>query len=57
MDMDEFRQMIDDCEVREERMTDWERGFIDSLSRREAPPTEKQLDTLNSIWDRVTERG
>lgn len=55
--MDEFRQMIEDCEHRDERMTAWECQFIDSLSRLERPPTEKQVETLNAIWDRVTAKG
>lgn len=57
IDMDEFRQMVEDCEHRESRMTAWECQFIDSLSRLERPPTEKQVETLNAIWDRVTEKG
>ena len=28
---DEYVTMLDDCEKREERLTDWERGFVDSL--------------------------
>lgn len=57
IDIEEFRQMLDDCETRESRLTDWERSFIDSLADRGFPPTEKQVDTLNAIWDRVTEKG
>lgn len=30
---DEYLTMLDDCEKREERLTDWERGFVDSLRR------------------------
>lgn len=56
-DMDEFRQMVDDCEQRESRMTEWERTFIDSLSRLDRAPSAKQVETLNEIWDRVTEKG
>lgn len=36
---DEYQTQIDDCEKRESMLTDWERGFIDSLS--------KQLDRDN----------
>ena len=57
IDMDEFRQMVEDCEHRESRLTDWERGFIDSLADRGFPPTQKQYDTLSDIWDRVTAKG
>lgn len=57
IDKDDFHQMIDDCETRESRMTDWERGFIDSLADRGFPPSAKQAETLESIWDRVTAKG
>jgi len=57
IDMDEYRQMIEDCENRSERLTEWELRFVDSLSMRERPPTEKQVETLNAIWDRVTAKG
>jgi hypothetical protein len=30
---DEYITLIEDCEKREERLSDWERGFIDSLRR------------------------
>lgn len=55
--MDDFHQMLDDCETRESRLTEWECGFIDSLSRSDRLPTGKQYDTLCDIWDRVTEKG
>lgn len=55
--MDEFHQMVEDCEHRESRLTDWERGFIDSVADRGFPPTQKQYDTLSDIWDRVTAKG
>jgi hypothetical protein len=57
---DEYATMLDDCEERESRLTDWERGFVDSLrshieeGRR---PTEKQLQTLDDIWEKATSRG
>lgn len=30
---DEYVTLLDDCERREERLTDLERGFVDSLRR------------------------
>lgn len=30
---DEYIQLLDDCEAREDRLTDWERGFVDSMQR------------------------
>jgi len=55
--LDEHRQMVTDCENRESKLTDWERGFIDSLSRHlnvGKPLSEKQAETLDRIWGRVT---
>ena len=57
---DEVSQMIADCEARESRLSEWEAGFIDSLSKqieRGRDLTEKQDETLNRIWDKVTENG
>jgi hypothetical protein len=49
--------MLTDCEKRESKLSDWERGFVDSLSHQIAhgrTPTPKQIETLDSIWERVT---
>ncbi|WP_423459931.1 hypothetical protein [Ottowia sp. VDI28] len=49
--------MVEDCIKRESKLTDWERGFIDSLSHQLAggrPLTDKQAATLDEIWERVT---
>ena len=54
---DEHAQMVTDCENREEKLTDWERSFIDSIGRQLAQGrslTDKQSETLNKIWDRIT---
>lgn len=50
---DDEAQMIKDCEARESKLSDWEREFVDSVSRRNTL-TEKQSATLERIWDRVT---
>lgn len=50
-------QMIEDCENRESKLTDWERGFIDSLRHatdKGYSLTEKQVKILEEIWDKVT---
>lgn len=55
--MTEHEQLVKDCEEREERLTDWERNFIDSLSYRLAQDkglTPPQIEILESIWERVT---
>jgi len=54
---DEHQQMVQDCETRESKLTDWERGFIDSISRQIAEGrslSDKQAERLDTIWERVT---
>lgn len=54
---DEHQQMVKDCIDREVKLTDWERSFIDSIERQLAQDralSQKQADTLDSIWERVT---
>ena len=60
--IDEYLQLVDDCEVRESRLTDWERNFLDSISRHlnsphPIPLSTKQTETLDKIWERVTSKG
>ena len=48
---DEYITLLDDCEKREEHLTDWERGFIDSLRRQIEDgrrPSPKQIDAQAS---------
>lgn len=57
---DEYTTMLDDCEARESRLSDWERGFVDSLRKQlegGRRPSQKQIDTLDSIWEKATARG
>ncbi len=57
---DEYYELLDDCEKRESRLSDWERGFVESMrsqldnGRR---PSLKQIETLDTIWERATARG
>jgi hypothetical protein len=54
---DEHLTMIEDCENRESKLTDWERSFIDSIARQLADGralSEKQRESLDTIWERVT---
>ena len=56
--MNEIEQMLEDCENRSEKLTDWECRFIDSVSvqiGRAKSLSEKQVNTLSNIWERVTE--
>jgi hypothetical protein len=52
--------MIEDCEARESRLSDWDAQFIDSIKRQLAdsrPLSKKQTDKLDEIWERCTARG
>ena len=54
---DEHAIMIEDCEKRESKLSDWERSFIDSISMQLSKGrslTDKQAETLDAIWERVT---
>lgn len=54
---DEHQIMVEDCENRESKLTDWEREFIDSIKAQLArgrPLSEKQAERLDAIWERVT---
>ena len=58
--VDEYMRMVEDCEKRESRLTEWEKNFIDSIRHRldqEKPLTPKQTETLEKIWERATARG
>lgn len=59
-DRDEHLQLIEDCEARESRLSDWDRQFLDSVKRQlegGGSLTEKQSDKLGEIWERATARG
>jgi len=56
-DRGEHAQMIEDCENREAKLSDWERSFIDSIGRQLAAGralTDEQVEQLDRIWERVT---
>lgn len=57
---DEYSQMVEDCEKRESRLTEWEQNFIDSIRHRlenERPLSSKQMETLDNIWEKATANG
>jgi phosphoserine phosphatase len=57
---DEYLRMLEDCEQRESRLTDWEREFVDSLRQRLDRGhglTPKQIECIDKIWERATARG
>lgn len=54
---EEILQMIEDCERRDERMSEWEQKFIDSLSHQLTKGralSTKQEEILTRIWENVT---
>lgn len=53
---DDVLQMLDDCEKRSEKLTDWELGFVDDVQKQieTRPLSLRQLETLERIWERVT---
>ena len=57
---DEYLELLDDCEKRSERLSDWELGFVDSLRRQIEQghrPSVKQIESLDKAWERATARG
>ena len=56
----EYLQLIEDCEQRESRLSEWERGVLDSIRQRLESGnalTGAQTETLDAIWERATARG
>ena len=54
---DESMALIEDCEKRESKLSDWERKFVDSVRaklEKDWPLTERQTETLEAIWERIT---
>ena len=57
MSDDEHMQMVDDCMRWDSGLSDWESKFIDSMSNWLGDGkslTEKQAETLDRIWEKVT---
>jgi hypothetical protein len=54
----EERQMIKDCWTRKHKLNDWELGYIEMFIKwiddHRFSLSDKQIDVLNKIWDRVT---
>ena len=53
----DWPQMIEDCQERESKMTEWEQGFISSIEAwlgQGKNLSEKQHTTLDKIWEKVT---
>lgn len=55
-----YIELIEDCERRSEKLSDWELSFIDSLRRQiegGRRPSEKQIEKLDDCWEKATARG
>ena len=56
-----FTRMMQDCERRESQLSDWERGFLDSIKHqfdvRNRALTDKQQAIFDKIWEKATKRG
>lgn len=53
--MTETEQMIQDCINRQEKMSEWEQGFVQSLEEKGSIHlTAMQLAKLEQIWERIT---
>jgi len=50
------KQLIDDCLKRQDRLTDWERTFVNNLSNQSKISPDQETH-LNKIWDKATEEG
>lgn len=57
---DEYMTMLEDCEKRSDRLSEWDSGFVDSLRLQIAEGhrlSAKQAEALDDIWKRATARG
>lgn len=57
---DEYLTLLEDCERRSDKLSDWECGFVDSLQRQLSEgrrPSAKQIATLDRVWEKATARG
>ena len=54
---DDIAQMIEDCEARDSKLSEWEQQFIDSIGRQLAKNgslSPKQQERLEAILERIT---
>lgn len=57
INQEELTQMIEDCEQRESKLSDWERGFISNLGDvidKGYRVSEAQIEILEGIWEKIT---
>ena len=56
-EIEETMSMIEDCLKRDAKMSTWECEFIESIKEQltdRGRLSEKQLDRLDEIWEKVT---
>ena len=56
-DVEEAMRLIEDCINRDNKMSAWECDFVVSVKDQliaHGKLSEKQLNTLNNIWEKVT---
>ena len=54
---DDISTMIEDCQNRESKLSDWEAQFIDNIDsqiRDDGSLSEKQQEKLEQIWEKIT---
>lgn len=59
-DLEEAETMLEDCEARESRLTDWEAKFVDSLRHQlehDKRLSQRQMEILEGVWSGATARG
>jgi ferritin-like metal-binding protein YciE len=57
---DPYLTLLDDCESRESRLSDWEREFVSALRSqidKGRHPTPKQIEMLDKVWEKATKGG
>ena len=57
---EEYIQMIDDCEDRESKLSEWDINFLESIRNRVEEgisPTGRQIRVLENIWEKSTKDG
>ena len=57
---EEYIQMIDDCEDRESKLSEWDINFLESIRNRVEQgisPTDRQTKVLENIWEKSTKDG
>ena len=54
---DDISTMIEDCQNRESKLSDWEAQFIDNIDSQihdDGSLSEKQQEKLEQIWEKIT---